>query len=266
VSEPLLDCPSCKAAMHPAASSRDNLWLCDRCGDFFMPSKTFEGLVEEPLEVLPGKKDAARCPGCKGEMSGAHVGGAAIEFCPRCEMVLSDRSSLSCMVEHYPDRPKLGMAMLGIDVARNTSNASRAEQIPGLKVENIFILYRNGILISSFAPQMPRELDRDVVGSMLMAVTEFVQTSFKGMGGTAALSSIRFGDMEIAFEHGQFLVLALTLKGELDADTRKKLAAELGSLEARNDSLLRSWDGDLGGMQGMLESFRHLLEPVGAVS
>jgi len=262
VSEPALDCPSCRVAMHPAASSRDNLWLCDRCGDFLMPSKTFEGLVEEPLRNLPGKKDAARCPGCRGEMSGVEAGGAAIDFCPSCQMVLSDRASLSYIVEQQPQKPKLGMALLGIDVARNMSNASRTESIPGLKVDNIFILYRNGILIASFAPQMPRELDRDVVGSMLMAVTEFVQTTFKSMGGSARLSSIRFGDREIAFEHGQFLVIALTLKGELDADTRMKLAAQLASLEAQNDSILRSWDGDIGGMQGMLDSFWHLVEPV----
>jgi Zn-finger nucleic acid-binding protein len=252
--------------MHPAASSKDNLWLCDQCGDFFMPAKTFEGLVEEPLKthLRPGKEGATLCPGCKGEMSTVEVKGAGLDFCPRCEMVLSDRASFSFIVEHSPERQKLGMAMLGMDVARNLSNTSRAEQVPRLKVDNLFILYKSGILITSYAPDMPKEMDRDVVGSMLMAVTEFVQTSFKGLGGSTTLSSIRFGDREIAFEHGQFLVLALTLKGELEADTRKKLAAALKAVEDANDHLLRSWDGDLGHLHGMLDSFLHLVEPVRA--
>lgn len=125
-------------------------------------------------------------------------------------------------------------------------------------------MYRNGILITSYAPDMPKELDRDVVGSMLLAVTEFVQTSFKGLGGSTPLSSIRFGDREIAFEHGQFLVLALTLKGKLEADTRKKLAAALKAVEDGNDHILRSWDGDLGELHGMLKSFWPLVEPVRA--
>jgi Zn-finger nucleic acid-binding protein len=264
VSEPVLDCPSCKVAMHPAASSRDNLWLCDQCGAFFMPSKTFEGLVEEPLKKRPDAVRSASCPGCKGEMSGVEVKGAAIDLCPRCEMVHSDRASFSYIVEHSQDRPKLGMAMLGIDVARNIGNASRAEHLPNLKVDNIFILYRNGILITSYAPQIPKDMDQDVVGSMLMAVTEFVQTTFKSIGGSNPLSSIRFGDREIAFEHGQYLVLALTLKGELESDTRKKLSAALTAVEERNAHVLRSWDGDLGGLHGMLDSFRHLVEPVRA--
>jgi Zn-finger nucleic acid-binding protein len=126
VSEPVLDCPSCGLGMRPAASSKDNLWLCDRCGGFFMPAKTFEGLVEEPLKehLHPAKEGATRCPGCKGEMSGVEVKGAGIDFCPRCEMVLSDRASFSFIVEHSPERPKMGMAMLGMDVARNMGNAS----------------------------------------------------------------------------------------------------------------------------------------------
>jgi Zn-finger nucleic acid-binding protein len=250
--------------MRPAASSNDNLWLCDRCGGFFMPAKTFEGLVEEPLKghLHPDKEGATRCPGCKGEMSGVEVNGAELDYCPSCEMVLSDRASFSFIVEHSPERQKLGMAMLGMDVARNLGNASRAEHVPRLKVDNLFILYRNGILITSFAPDVPKELDRDVVGSMLMAVTEFVQTTFKSIGGSAPLSSIRFGDREIAFEHGQFLVLAITHKGELDADARDRLAAALKAVEDGNGHLLRSWDGDLGNLHGMLDSFWHLVEPV----
>lgn len=264
--EPVLDCPACGHRMRPAASGRDPVWLCDECGNFFMPARSFEGLVEQPLagHGHPLKEGGVNCPGCKGAMSGAEVKGAQVDYCTRCEMVLSDRASFSFIIEHSSQRQPLEKALLGMDVARNLSTASRAEPVPRLKVDNLFILYRNGILINSYAPDMPKELDRDVVGSMLMAVTEFVQTSFKGLGGTGPLSSMRFGDREIAFEHGQYLVLALTLKGELGADVRKRLAAALRTVEASNDHLLRSWDGNLGDLTGILDSFGHLVEPVRA--
>ena len=264
--EPVLECPACGHRMRPAASGKDQVWLCDECGNFFMPARSFEGLVEQPLtgHVHQMKEGAVSCPGCKGAMSGAEVKGAQIDYCPRCEMVLSDRASFSFIIEHSSQRQPLEKALRGMDVARNLSTAFRAEPVPKLEVDNLFILYRNGILITSYAPDMPKDMDRDVVGSMLMAVTEFVQTSFKGLGGSRPLSSIRFGDREIAFEHGQYLVMALTLKGELGADVRKKLSAALKAVEARNDHLLRSWDGNLGDLAGILDSFGHVVEPLRA--
>jgi hypothetical protein len=197
-------------------------------------------------------------------MAGVGVKGADIEVCPRCDIVSSDRASFSFIIEHTPDSRSVGKFLLGMDAARNASNAARAELVPRLGVENVFVLYKNGILITSYAPGMPKELDRDIIGSMLMAITEFVQTSFRGLGGASPLSSIRFGDREIAFEHGDFLVLALTLYGTLDPETRRGLAAALREVEAKNDHLLRSWDGDLGAFGGMLGAFKHLLGPLGA--
>jgi len=262
-----LECPSCRHPMRPAAGGSGQPWLCDGCGSFFMPAPAFQGLVQKDIagHVRPRQKGPVHhCPGCKGAMSGLEFEGSDMDLCPACNMVLSGRNSFSTIVEHSPGMPALNKALLDMDVARNITTAGRPETVPRLEVDNLFILYRNGILIASFAPDMPEELDRDIVGSMLMAVTEFVQTSFKGLGGSGQLSCIRFGDREIAFEHGRYLVLALTLRGELGLQTRSKLAAALKSVEASNDHLLRSWDGDLGGLQGLLGSFRHIVEPVRA--
>ena len=232
-----------------------------------MPAPAFQGLVQKDIagHLSPPKKGHDHdCPGCKGAMSGLELWGAKMDFCPSCNMVLSGRDSFSSMVEHSPGMPALDKTLLDMDVARNICTAGSPETVPRLEVDNLFILYKNGILIASFAPDMPEELDRDIVGSMLMAVTDFVQTSFKGIGGSGALSCIRFGDREIAFEHGRYLVLALTLRGELGPQTRSDLAAALKKVEASNDHILRSWDGDLGGLQGLLGSFRHIVEPVRA--
>ncbi len=265
--EPVVECPSCAHPMHPATGREDPTWLCDECGDFFMPRKDFQKLVGVTIagRAQPGPGEGGHaCPGCHGAMAGVVVKGADIDVCPKCDIVVSDRSSFSFIIEHTPAKQAPGRALLAMDVARNVSTAYMAGSVPGLGVENLFVLYRNGILITSYAPGVPKELDRDIVGSMLMAVTEFVQTSFKGLGGSAPLSSIRFGDREIAFEHGDFLVLALTLKGILGPETRKGLAAALREIEAQNDHLLRSWDGDLGAFGGMLEVFERLLGPLRA--
>jgi hypothetical protein len=136
--------------------------------------------------------------------------------------------------------------------------------VPRLQVENLFILYRSGILLASYTPQIPVELDRDILGSMLMAVTGFVQTSFKGMAEDHPLSSIRFGDREIAFEHGDHIVVAVTLRGTLEPNVRMRLAAALREVETKNDHILRSWDGNLGVFDGLNGVFDPLVRQVRA--
>jgi Zn-finger nucleic acid-binding protein len=252
-------CPTCDHPMRPARVEDDPTWLCDGCGSFLMPRKQYQTLVGMTIagRSVPENGGGQRsCPGCHGPLAGVEVKGADIDFCPSCDIVVSGRASLSLLYEVAPERPEVGQTLLDLDASRNLSNASRAGTVPRLQAENLFILYRNGILISSYTPRIPVELDRDVLGSMLMAITEFVQTSFKGMAEGQPLTSIRFGDREIAFEHGEYIVVALTLRGTLEKSVRTRLAAAVREVESRNGHLLRSWDGDLGvfgGLDGVFE-------------
>jgi Zn-finger nucleic acid-binding protein len=259
MSGPSMVCPACAQNMRPARVEDDPTWLCDGCGSFLMPRKQYQKLVGMTIagRSVPENDGPHRaCPGCRGPMAGVEVKGADIDFCPSCDIVVSGRASLSLIFEVSPERPELGSALLDLDVSRNQSNASRAQPVPRLQVENLFILYRNGILLASYTPKMPVEMDKDVVGSMLMAITEFVQTSFKGMAEDHPLSSIRFGEREIAFEHGSYIVVALTLRGTLEKDLRMRLSAAVREVESKNGSVLHSWDGNLGvlgGLDGVFE-------------
>ncbi len=251
--------------MRPARVEDDPTWICDGCGSFLMPRKQYQKLVGLTIagRSVPENGGAHRaCPGCRGPMAGVEVKGADIDLCPSCDIVVSKRASLSLLFEVSPERPELGQALLDLDVSRNQSTASRAQSVPRLQVENLFILYRNGILISSFTPRIPVELDRDVVGSMLLAITEFVQTSFKGLAEGQPLTSIRFGDREIAFEHGNYIVVALTLRGTLEKSVRMRLAAAVREVESKNDQVLQSWDGNLGAFGGLDGFFEPVVRQV----
>ncbi len=255
--------------MRPATGQNDTTWLCDGCGSFLMPRKQYQTLVGMTIAGRTVPENGAihsQCPGCRGPMADVEVKGADIDFCPSCNIVVSGRASLSVLHEVSPGQPGLGKALLDLDVSRNLNTAEHAGSVAKLQVENLFILYRNGILISSYTPRVPVNIDRDVLGSMLMAITEFVQTSFKGMAEGSPLTSIRFGDREIAFEHGRYLVAAVTMRGMLDPKTRQKLAAAMREVESKNDQVLRSWDGDLGAFSGLNEVFDPLVRQVRAGS
>ena len=266
-----LSCPSCNTPMHPKDLDGTPLFMCFDCGQFVMDKGTFKETVGVSVETHAHHKAGTvhNCPGCKGEMSGADVGDVEFDYCPSCQIVTADRASFSHMVEDFDGSKEqtqdLGHLLLEMDVARNVENVQKSstelEEVK-LKVDDLFVLYRSGILMSSFTTNIDETLDKDVLGSMMMAITEFVQQSFKptkGQGRKSKLSSIRLEDKEIAFEHGEFLVVALALSGTLPASSRKKVTEAIKKIEIDNKDLLDEWDGDLGKVKEIGHFFKELL-------
>lgn len=267
---PPLNCPDCGSLMTPKDLEGKQVFMCNDCGDFLMPKVTFSQVLNvDPGDHAHHKEGRVHnCPGCKGEMSGTDVMGVEMDYCPHCNIVVSDRASFSHVIEDF-DGPKeeaesLGNLMLQMDVSRNVDNfqkdASELDEIKGLKVEDLFVLYRTGILMSSFTTTVDEALDKDVLGSMMMAITEFVQTSFKPRSkGKAKLSSIKIEDREIAFEHGEHIVVALALCGSMTAAARKRIAEAVKKIESENADILTDWDGDLGKVKEIGQEFKQLL-------
>jgi len=245
--------------------------MCFDCGQFVMDKGNFKEVVGVSVENHVHHKSGTvnNCPGCKGEMSGTDVGGVELDYCPSCQIVSSDRATFSHMIDDF-DGPKaqtkdMSNLLLEMDVARNVENVQRIStelEDVKIKVDDLFVLYRSGILMSSFTTNIDESLDKDVLGSMMMAITDFVQQSFKPTKGQARkskLSSIRLEDKEIAFEHGEFLVVALGLSGTLSAVSRKKVADSIKNIEIENKDLLNEWDGDLGKVKEIGHFFKELL-------
>lgn len=213
-----------------------------------MPRKQFQKLAGMTIagRTVPQNGAPRRaCPGCGGPMADIEVKGAEVDFCPACDAIVSGRASLSLLEEVSRGDPAPGRTLRELDSSRNLGTASRPVTVERLQVESLFVLYRNGLLLSSYTPKIPVEIDREVLGSMLMAITESVRTSLGDAAGGRPLTSIRFGDREIAFEHGEYLVAAVAMRGMLDPKIRAKLGTALREVEAQNDPILRSWDGNL---------------------
>lgn len=258
-----LQCPSCCCEMTRTPVEPGQVWLCNGCGDFVMPAENFQQLVGARLEANPGQgHTACDCPGCKGAMDPRAVKGVIVDCCDGCGMVHSDRASFSYIIEASPGNQALGNALLGMDVARNVATASACCWVEAKGVEDLFVLYRNGVLLTSYTSNVAPDMDPEVMGSMLLAITGFVQTCFRTAGKARTLSSIRFEDREIAFEHGDHLVVALVVAGSLDADARKMIAGAIREIETVHRAVLGSWDGDLGRIAWIKDSFNLLIAPL----
>ena len=115
-------------------------------------------------------------------------------------------------------------------------------------VENVFLLYRDGRAIFSRSVAAPEGMDDpELVGSMLVAVQDFVKDSFKGR---TPLDRMSYGDGSILIERGSNLILAVTIFGEPHKDLRESMLEALSKLEANFAGIVEEWDGDKGAFAG----------------
>jgi len=129
-------------------------------------------------------------------------------------------------------------------------------------IEDIFVIHRNGNLMSSVTTNIYENLDRDVLGSMIMAVTDFIQQSFRPSCSyqiRPKLLSIRLEGREIAFVHGRHIMIALVLPSDLPPDDRRKVSEAVQKLEAENRELLDGWDGNQSNVQWLGDYLMQIL-------
>ncbi|MEE3207400.1 MAG: hypothetical protein VX239_00510, partial [Candidatus Thermoplasmatota archaeon] len=133
---------------------------------------------------------------------------------------------------------------------------------PPYRIEELYLLYNDGRLITGQSLE-ESAIDKDIMGSMLTAINDFVQDSFQATG---ELGSIDYGDNCILLERGQHTVLAAVIYGEETRDLRSQVANALRQVETRFSSEIASWDGDVDLLSGTNEILQPLLDGTREVS
>ncbi|MEC7930264.1 MAG: hypothetical protein VX774_00810, partial [Candidatus Thermoplasmatota archaeon] len=133
---------------------------------------------------------------------------------------------------------------------------------PPYRIEDLYLIYNDGRLITG---QSLKEttIDQDIMGSMLTAINDFVQDSFKAGG---ELGSIDYGDNRIMIERGEQAVLAVVIYGEETRELRSQVANGLRQVESRFSSELAGWNGDVDLLSGTREILQPLLDGTREVS
>ncbi len=126
--------------------------------------------------------------------------------------------------------------------------AAAAPRGPTYMVETVFLLYGDGRAIFSHSGAAGEGMDDpELVGSMLIAVQDFVKDSFKR---PSPLDRMSYGDGSVLIERGAHLILALTIFGEPDSELRESMRDALSKLEANFAGIIEEWDGDRGAFAG----------------
>ena len=125
-------------------------------------------------------------------------------------------------------------------------------------IEDVFLVYRDGVLISHLSRTLLREKDEDVLSGMLTAVQEFVREAFQ-YGEHRDLHQMDFGDYRILIERGRYVFLAVVYSGKESLALRKKVRSVIERVEGQFGAALESWDGDMERVMGARDLVRDTL-------
>jgi len=126
------------------------------------------------------------------------------------------------------------------------------------RIEQVFLVTKDGILIDHFSRSLVQDEDPDVLSGMLTGVQQFVRDSFR-FGQNRSLQEMRFGDYLVLIERGQFVYLAVVTSGGRPLGIARKLRSALLELEAADGDVFKSWNGEMDRVAGARDLIRSRL-------
>ncbi len=147
---------------------------------------------------------------------------------------------------------------LGIGAAGCAGAALVVVRRRKVDIEEVFLVYRDGVLISHLSRTLLREKDEDVLSGMLTAVQEFVREAFQ-YGEHRDLHQMDFGDYRILIERGKYVFLAIVYSGRESIAIHKKVRAVIAKIEHDFGPALENWDGDMEQVMGARDVIRDTL-------
>ena len=131
-----------------------------------------------------------------------------------------------------------------------------------VEIEEVFLVYRDGVLIYHLSRSLSQDKDEDVLSGMLTAIQEFVRDAFV-YGEHRELHQLDFGEYRIMIERGPHVYLAVVYSGK-GAVVRRRVRSVLDHIETAYRGVLEDWDGDMEKVAGARDLIReYLLKPTG---
>jgi len=127
-----------------------------------------------------------------------------------------------------------------------------------VQIEEVFLVYRDGLLISHLSRTMVQDKDRDQLSGMLTVVQDFVKDAFT-YGEHRELHQMEFGDYHILIEQGKHVYLAVVYLGRDSNTIRRKVRHALDLVEEAYGRVLEKWEGSMDEVIGTRDVLRDQL-------
>ena len=127
------------------------------------------------------------------------------------------------------------------------------------KVQEIFVLHTNSLVIAHAGTHEEIGIDRDMVGGMLTAIQNFVQEAFNA-SEMDSLKSLSMGKLRVLIEARGCVVVAVLFTGHEARELRKGVMRLMDELDTKFGPVLNDWRGDKRSVMGVQEWLEHVLE------
>ncbi|MDX1534064.1 MAG: hypothetical protein R3291_00390, partial [Thermoplasmata archaeon] len=121
---------------------------------------------------------------------------------------------------------------------------------PELRIEEVFVIHRKGILIAHQSRTLTPDKDRDILAAMFKAVQGFVQEAF-ARGTEGSMRGLRFENFNILIEQGTHHYVAVVYQGQENRRLARRVASLSQAIESEFAPVLAAWVGDMNELVGI---------------
>jgi hypothetical protein len=129
--------------------------------------------------------------------------------------------------------------------------------VPEPVIEEVFLIASNGLLIKHMSRTLMTDKDRDVVGSMISAISSFVREAFTERDGE--IHEVSLGEHRFVMCNDSGVVLAVLLTSGETEDVVHRMQHLLALLRDRYGQRLATWQGEA--FEGIEDELAVLWEP-----
>jgi hypothetical protein len=129
-------------------------------------------------------------------------------------------------------------------------------------VEQVFLIYRDGRLISHASLGREKEIDTDILGGMLTAVMNLLNTVLsKNETDANVIEYYKFemGERKIILDMGNHFFITIVFLGIENDSLRSKIKGVVRDIERKYEEVLGSWSGKMKDFDGAYEIILTLL-------
>jgi hypothetical protein len=147
--------------------------------------------------------------------------------------------------------------LLALAVAAALGTAAYFVRESKIAVDETFVIYSDGRLIAHSTRRLKPGMDDQVLGSMFVAVQDFVKDSFKDET-SFTLRKLDFGNRSVLVERGENIFLAVVLHGKVSKKATRRMRRVVSEIEEGYSLELFDWDGDLDKVRGINDIMKKL--------
>jgi len=155
---------------------------------------------------------------------------------------------------------KMEVTIKRIPTTTTTAPPPPAELVPSTRepdIEEVFVISSNSLLIKHMSRSLMSDKDRDVVGSMISAISSFVREAFTERDGE--VHEVTLGDHRFVMCSDRGIVLAVLVSSGDTEDIVHRLRHLLAILDDRYGDRLATWQGEP--LEGIEDELQVLWQP-----